>query len=265
MMQLPPVRLNSITDATHADKGRIAICGSHGGLYPAYLAFAAGLGAVIFNDAGGGLDNAGIAGVMALGDIGMAAAAVSHMSCRIADADDMGARGVISAVNEVAARAEVEVGEGAASAAEKLGACPLPNGMAAKVEDTRRVIRADGIAHDIVLVDSASLVRPQDEGRIVITGSHGGLIGGDPARALKAEAALAVFNDAGGGCDGAGTTRLPALDKRGIAAVTVSHVTARIGEAMSAYQSGIISAANQAAVARGIGVGDILKTVLERA
>lgn len=265
MTQTPPVRLNSITDATGADRGKVAICGSHGGHLPAYLAFSAGLGAVIFNDAGFGLDDAGIAGVMALGDIGMAAAAVSHMSCRIADADDMAARGVISAVNDVAARAGVKIGEEAGTAASMLGAYPLPTGVLEDVEDTRRTIRPEGISRDVVLVDSASLVKPVDRACIVITGSHGGLIGGDPARAIKAAAALAVFNDAGGGCDNAGTTRLPALQKRGIAAVTVSHSSARIGEAMSAYRTGVVSAANEAAAARGIGVGEILKAVLGRA
>ena len=50
------------------------ITGSHGGLYPAAIASKWQMRAVIFNDAGMGLENAGVAGVMALENIGMAAA-----------------------------------------------------------------------------------------------------------------------------------------------------------------------------------------------
>ena len=116
-----------------------------------------------------------------------------------------------------------------------------------------------------MLADSASLVGPDDAGRIVITGSHGGLVGGDPARALKTEAALAVFNDAGGGIEDAGVTRLPALDVRGIAAVTVSHGSARIGDAASAWKTGAISHANGAAAALGAQPGETLRAWIDRA
>ncbi|MEQ9575068.1 MAG: hypothetical protein RLN77_05755, partial [Rhodospirillales bacterium] len=89
--------------------------------------------------------------------------------------------------------------------------------------------------------------------------SHGGLVGGDPARALKTNAAVAVFNDAGGGIDGAGLTRLPALDARAIPAVTVGHASARIGDAASAWGAGVITHANAAAQALGAKPGDRLQ------
>src|SRR5207302_1281456 len=76
---------------------------------------------------------------------------------------------------------------------------------------------------------------------IVLTGSHGGLLGGRPETALKYEVRAAFYNDAGIGIDEAGVSRLPALDDRGIAAATVSAATARIGEARSTYEDGILS------------------------
>jgi len=262
MTFLPPIPLNSITDTDQPTSGRVAICGSHGGMYPACLAFAAGLRAVIFNDAGGGLNKAGIAGIMALDGVGMAAAAVAHDSCRIADAPDMARRGIISAVNRTAAKLGVATGQHITSAADCLAAAPLPAGTMPDHGEARQVMRPQGFARKVVLVDSAALVTPDDRGCLVITGSHGGLIGGDPARALKAEAALAVFNDAGGGCDGAGTTRLGALDERGLAALTIAHSSARIGDAMSAFQTGIVSNTNRAAAAMGIRDNTHLYTVL---
>ena len=65
----------------------------------------------------------------------------------------------------------------------------------------------------------------------------------------------ALFNDAGIGIDNAGVTRLPALDARGIAAGTVAAMSARIGDAQSTYQDGILSRINSRAAALGIAAG----------
>ncbi len=88
-----------------------------------------------------------------------------------------------------------------------------------------------------------------------MTGSHGGLLGGRPETALKYDALAAVFNDAGIGVDDAGITRLPALDRRGIAAATVAATSARIGDARSTYEDGIVSRFNSRAAALGIAKG----------
>lgn len=250
--------LPSITDADADHRGRVVVSGSHGGLYSGYLAAKAGLRAVVLNDAGGGLAGAGVAGIHALDQAGMAAAAVSHLSARIGDAGDMTARGVISTVNVIAADLGVTSGMTCAEAAERLAHAALPTGRLSPVDEGRRLITRDG-GPDMVLVDSASLVMAEDVGRIVITGSHGGLVGGDPARALKTAADLAVFNDAGGGIEDAGLTRLPALDARTIPAVTVAHTSARIGDAASAWETGVISHANAAAAALGARSGDRLR------
>jgi hypothetical protein len=49
------------------------------------------------------------------------------------------------------------------------------------------------------------------------------------------------LNDAGGGIDEAGFSRLPALNVRGIAGTTAAAVSARIGDARSTLFDGIIS------------------------
>jgi len=82
----------------------------------------------------------------------------------------------------------------------------------------------------------------------VLTGSHGALLGGKPDHVLGVDAFAAFFNDAGGGKDGAGYARLAPLDERGIAAATVSHNTARIGDGRSTYETGVISRLNEAAI-----------------
>jgi hypothetical protein len=96
---------------------------------------------------------------------------------------------------------------------------------------------------------------PEDAGHVIVTGSHGGLLGGRPETAVKQPVLAAVYNDAGGGIDGAGFSRLPALDARGIAGATVDAASARIGEAMSTWTDGIVSAVNDTAARMGGRVG----------
>jgi hypothetical protein len=82
--------------------------------------------------------------------------------------------------------------------------------------------------------------------------------------ALRTDAFAAVFHDAGIGIDGAGLTRLPALDQRGIAAFTVAAASARIGDARSIFREGVISAVNDTAAHLGAHVGDRAHEVLAR-
>jgi hypothetical protein len=209
------------------------------------------LRAVILNDAGVGKDEAGVAGLAYLDEFGMAAATIGYDTARIGDGRDMAARGVLSRVNAAAARVGCAPGMSCAEAARRLVAAPLPTTVPDPLAETRHVVRAEPGEPVVSALDSAALVGQQDVGQIVITGSHGGLLGGRPETALKADCRAALFNDAGIGIDGAGVTRLPALDARGIAAATVAADSARIGDGRSAWESGIISHVNEHAAACG--------------
>lgn len=245
----------------------VIICGSHGGRYPAYLAARAGLRAVIFNDAGVGREGAGIASLTLLEQAlpeqgGMAAATVSHMSARIGEPSDMLARGVISHVNGAARAVGVEPGMSCRAAAECLRNAVTRHVEIAPSAESRRVIAPPGALRRLVIIDSAAMVEPEDAGQIIVTGSHGGLVGGDPALALRVDGFAAIFNDAGIGIDEAGIARLPALERRGIPAFTVAASSARIGEAISTYEDGIVSAVNEPARALGTQLGARARDVL---
>lgn len=248
-MSKKAILLDSVTDASRCDS--IVITGSHGGLYPAAVASNWQMRAVVFNDAGMGLENAGVAGVMALENIGMAVAASDSQSCCIGSAADTLKRGLIKIANSIALDLGVSPGMPVADALTHLMNAPKPSGKLPMIDEARKQTTLPGLDSPIWLLDSASLICPEDEGEIVITGSHGGLVGGDPLRALKTRARIAVFNDAGVGIDQAGITRLPILNKTGVAAVTVDCQTARIGDAESALETGLISHANK--VAENIG------------
>jgi hypothetical protein len=138
-------------------------------------------------------------------------------------------------------------------AARSTGRDPEP------IAEARRTLKEPGWQRAIVLMDSASLVRPEDEGQIVVTASHGALIGGRAQMALQVRAFAAVYSDAGVGIDEAGISRLPALDGMGIAGVTVSARSARIGDAQSVYDDGIISHVNETARRLDASPGEPLK------
>ena len=95
----PILTADSITRIGAEAKGAVVVNGSHGGVYAAYLAAKLGVAAAIFNDAGVGRDQAGIAGLDYLAAFGIPAAAVGHMTARIGDGADMIARGVVTHAN----------------------------------------------------------------------------------------------------------------------------------------------------------------------
>jgi hypothetical protein len=240
---------SSVTVLPAQAKGAVLITGSHGGVIAAHLASLSGAHSVIFNDAGGGLEGAGTAGLALLQSIGMAAACVSHMTARIGDGKDSAMRGIISAANMMAQGQGVRVGMRCKSAAKHLLKSPAPHSVLPPYGKGRELISST--PPEIWALDSVGRVLPSDAGKILIIGSHGALHAGEPESALPVKAAIAVFNDAGGGIDNAGYSRLSVLANTGTAAVTVAHTTARIGNAMSTWETGLISKTNS--VARSYG------------
>lgn len=104
------VLMDSITKVTKDDVGAIVVCASHGGTSSGEFALEVPLKAVIFNDAGIGKDNAGIAALDMLQARGVAGATVAHTSGRIGDSLDMWENGVLSHVNAVGRSAGLEPG-----------------------------------------------------------------------------------------------------------------------------------------------------------
>ncbi len=255
---------DSVTKLGPECRGRVVIAGSHGGVYAAYLACAAGVRGVILNDAGRGRDDAGVSGGAYCQALGIPYAAIETRSARIGDGADMAARGVVGFVNEAAERLGVSAGMACLEAARAMRAAPLSTKTPPPYPEARKELPGRPGERRIVLVDSVSLVSAEDVGRIVVTGSHGGVLGRDDRTALKVDAFAALFNDAGGGADDAGLTRLAPLDRRGIAACTVAAMSARIGDGASTYEDGVISHANERARALGAEIGMAARTWVDR-
>ncbi|OQX10360.1 MAG: hypothetical protein BWK76_20830 [Desulfobulbaceae bacterium A2] len=241
----------SVTRLGAAHCGAVLVAGSHGGLIAAALAARAQVHALILSDAGIGLDNAGIAGLCLLEDAGMAAAAVDVFSARIGDGADMLARGVISRVNTCAAAAGVHAGMTTAAAAALLRLAAAPHALPPPLDESVHLLRQTPGQRSVWGLDTVSQATVAHDDAVVVCGSHGALLDGRPELALRCAAHAALFNDAGIGIDDAGIGRLPALDLRGIAAAAVDAMTARIGDARSTWESGIVSRVNRTAARAG--------------
>jgi len=256
--------LDSITKLGPEDAGRVVIAGSHGGSYAAYCAARGQVRAVVLNDAGIGWQQAGIAGLADLERWGIAAAAADYRSCRIGDGADMARHGLVSHANALAAALGCRPGMPVAQAARLLENAAPPQVRPEPRKESRAVLRAaaDGTPW-VVGVDSVSLLGPEDGGLVAVTASHGEALATLGTDGVGAAPRLVTFNDAGIGKDGAGTGRLPLLQRRGIAALTVSAGSARIGDARSCYEEGVISCANPLALELGCRPGAPLKTVID--
>jgi hypothetical protein len=121
---------------------------------------------------------------------------------------------------------------------------------------------ARGPSGRVLVMDSITKVSLEDEGTIVVSGSHGGASSGEFA--LEVPLRAAFFNDAGVGKDDAGIAALKMLQDRGVAGGTVSHVSGRIGDSQDMWDHGVVSHVNALARAMGIQPGQSLSKTLTR-
>lgn len=101
----------------------------------------------------------------------------------------------------------------------------------------------------VVLMDSVSTVAEDDAGPVVVAASHGGLSSAEYG--VKHPFMAVFFNDAGIG--------LTTLQRSGIPGGTVSHLSARIGDAKDTWESGVISALNDKGREAGFREGERLR------
>ena len=104
------VVMDSVSYVTEANQSDIIISGSHGGTSSAGYAIDVAAGAVFFNDAGCGKNNAGIQGLELLQQHSIIAAAVDNCTAEIANGADTYANGIITHVNTCAAQAGLSRG-----------------------------------------------------------------------------------------------------------------------------------------------------------
>jgi hypothetical protein len=113
----------------------------------------------------------------------------------------------------------------------------------------------------VVIVDSISFVGDETgPGDVIVCASHGGFSAGEYVLKNPPPKAV-ILNDAGLGKDNAGIIALGMLGEKGIAAATVSHNSARIGDSRDTWENGVISHVNSVAASSNISVGMTVKEV----
>ena len=245
---------DSITHVVHPrDSGKVVICGSHGGYSAAVLALQRHIKGVIFNDAGGGKERAGVAGLDILNQYGVPAAAVDAFTARIGIACET-EKGIVSYANALAQNAGVRIGTIAENAAQMMAGAAAPPMRSIdgnmEIEEKITIVFTHQTGRRIVAMDSNSMVTQNNQMDIIMTGSHGGRVGSQPA--VKHPVAAAFYNDAGVGKENAGISRLTWLEENHIFGAAVDANTARIGIGLETYNSGIVSHVN--ALAEPIGI-----------
>lgn len=96
------VVLDTVSAILDEDRGQIVVTGSHGGTSAGEYALRADVAVVVCNDAGFGKNDAGVAGLKALGGSSIPALAVAGATARIGDGNDMWTHGLVSYVNDAA-------------------------------------------------------------------------------------------------------------------------------------------------------------------
>jgi len=250
------VAMDSASSLTDGDAGCFLVAGSHGSAMAARLIMPWAPRAVILNDAGGGIDGCGTAGLAVFQAMGVPAAAVDCFSARIGDARDMIGHGRISALNALARAAGVGPGDGVLQAMDAMAGAVLTDLRS----PVTQVTGLPGLP--VWLADTVSYLTRAHAGGIHIVGSHGSDVTGRHLLDLPTRAGFA--NDAGIGKAGAGIAGLRMLEAAGIPAAAYAHSSAVIGNARDAWDRGFLSWVNGPAAGLGLTAGLAVRAAVQR-
>ena len=248
------VGLDSAYDVDPANRGRdVAVNASYCGVLPArFIAEQRPRGSIAV-DCGVGPAGASIAGLWYLEALNLPAAVADVATVRLGDGADLYSCGVISYVNRPASDCGVQAGMPVAVAAGLLLDRDPRSPQAADVTNRTVVQQGDG-GRQVVCTDSIAFGLPADRGsNVLVTAGH---TGRSATPYLTRVSPLGfICSDGGGGRDGSGTAGLAMVEPLGLAGATVDARRARMGDSMSTWLDGIISACNAGARAAGVRVG----------
>jgi hypothetical protein len=252
----PRGRVMVMGSAYYAHEGNrsrdVLVNASYAGVLPARMIGDHRPRGAIGVDAGVGPEGAGIAGLWYFEALNIPAAAVDVRSVRLGDGADMYEKGVIRFLNRPAADCGVRPGMGVKEAARLM----LDNDPAAPgaMEVTNRRVMEEGPdGRKIICTDSIVFGEPDDVRNIIVSAGHNGASSADYLLAINPFGY--ICSDGGRGRDDSGMAALPIAAANNIAGATVDAARARMGDALSTWNDGIISAMNSLAEAAGVRVG----------
>jgi hypothetical protein len=195
---------------------------------------------------------AAIAGLWYFEALNIPAAAADVCGVLLGDGLDLYERGFISFVNRPAVDCGVSVGmrvrESAVAMLER-----DPGNPDAEEVTNRTVILRNAGGRAIVCLDSIAFGGGEDRRNVLVTAGHAGRSA--LPYLLKVRPYGFICSDGGMGREQSGVAGMVAAGAAGIPGATVDARRARMGDGMSTYKEGVISAANDLARSVGVSAG----------
>lgn len=231
----------------------VVVAASYSGVLCARMIAGSRPRGVIGLDCGIGKDGAGVAGLAYYEALSIPAAAVDVATAEMGNGRDLYEHGVISRANDRARQLGIVPGMDVRATAQILIASEQAASQAHDPEN-RLVVHTNGAGRSIVCTDSIAFARPEDrETNVLCTAGHTGRSVIDYI--VDSRPWGFICSDGGMGKNNAGIAALPIVNAQGVAGASVSAMSARMGDGQSTYFDGVISAANDLAIAKGVSVG----------
>lgn len=249
------VAVDSAYDVAEINRDRdVVVNASYAGVLPArFIAEKAPAGAIGL-DCAVGPEGASIAGLWYLEALGLPAATVDVVEVVLGDGVDVYEHGHVSYLNQPARDLGVAEGQSVEQAARAMltgAVSSTTTGPVAAEVTNRRTMIEHPSGRIVVCTDSIAFGLPEDRGvTVLVTAGHTGRSAVPYLEQVLPHAF--ICSDGGMGRDRSGVAALPVLEARGVPGAAVDARTARMGDALSSWSTGVISATN--ALARQAGV-----------
>jgi len=245
--------MDSAYDVSSDNRDRdVVINASYCGVLPArFIAEQRPRGAIGV-DCAIGPAGASVAGLWYLEALNIPAAAADVATVRLGDGVDLYAQGRISFANRPAMDCGVVPGMTVQEAARAMLNGDARSPSAADVTN-RTVMQTNAEGRQVICTDSIAFGLPEDVRNVLVTAGHTGRSA--VPYLLRVRPHGFICSDGGKGREDAGVAGLFLVEKEGLAGATVDARSARMGEGLSSYHDGIISAANRLAKAAGVEIG----------
>lgn len=235
------------------NRGRdVVVNASYCGVLPARFLGAQAPRGVIGVDCGVGPGGAAIAGLWYLEALNIPAAVADVMTVELGNGVDLHDSGIVSYVNRPAQDCGVAPGMPVREAALRiLGGDPARPDASEVTHRTHVDTGASG--RKIICTDSIAFGLPEDADAVLVTAGHTGRSA--VPYLLRVAPYGFICSDGGGGRNNSGSIGLAIVEAHGLAGATVDARSAAMGDGLSSYRDGVISATNALAQAAGVSVG----------
>ena len=252
----PHGRVMAMDSAYYADARNrgtdVVVNASYCGVLPARFIAEHRPRGVVSIDCGIGPEGAAIAGLWYLEALNIPAATADAMTVFLSDGVDLYQRGIISRVNRPAHDCGVRPGMSTREAALRMLES-VPAQPSASEVTNRTVVDQGPDGRLVVCTDSIAFGLPEDRRNVLVTA---GITGKSALPYMREVLPFGMIcSDGGMGRENSGVWALPQVVSDNIAGAAVDARGARMGDGLSTYHEGLISAMNSLAEAAGVRIG----------